>query len=168
VEGTRVVAEAIHSTNPVKSISCKRGLTVVNIRSLRMLMAHGFLHRIFEVFDRYRTPVDMVATTEVSVSLTIDHVQSLAEIEAELSRIAEVTITPDQALVCLVGEALRDTPGVSGRIFGAMRDVNIRMISQGASLLNFSMVVNDADLVRTVSALHAEFFSELDPQVFEA
>jgi aspartate kinase len=167
VEGTRVVGAIVHSTNPVKSISCKRGITVVNIRSLRMLMAHGFLHRIFEVFDRYRTPVDMVATTEVSVSLTIDHTQSLAEIEAELSRIAEVTITPDQAVVCLVGEAIRDTPGISARIFGAVRDVNVRMISQGASLLNFSLVVDDADLVRAVKALHAEFFSELDPRVFE-
>jgi aspartate kinase len=167
VEGTRVVAEIVHSTNPVKSISCKRGITVVNVRSLRMLMAHGFLRRIFEVFDRYRTPVDMVATTEVSVSLTIDQTQSLSEIEAELSRIAEVTVTPDQAVICLVGEAIRETPGISARIFGAVRDVNIRMISQGASLLNFSLVVNDADLVRAVKALHEEFFSELDPQVFE-
>jgi len=167
VEGTRVVAEVVHSTNPVKSISCKRGITVVNIRSLRMLMAHGFLRRIFEVFDRYRTPVDMVATTEVSVSLTIDQTQMLSEIEAELSRIAEVTITPDQAVVCLVGEAIRETPGISARIFGAVRDVNIRMISQGASLLNFSLVVNDADLVRTIKALHDEFFTELDPRVFE-
>ena len=83
VEGTRVVGDVVHSTNPVKSISCKRGITVVNVRSLRMLMAHGFLHRIFEVFDRYRTPVDMVTTSEVSVSLTIDHTQSLAEIETE-------------------------------------------------------------------------------------
>ena len=167
VEGTRVVAEVVHSTNPVKSISCKRGITVVNIRSLRMLMAHGFLHRIFEVFDRYRTPVDMVATTEVSVSLTIDHTQSLAEIETELSRIAEVTITPDQAVVCLVGEAIRDTPGIGARIFSAVRDVNVRMISQGASLVNFSIVVDDADLVRAVKALHDEFFSELDRQVFD-
>jgi aspartate kinase len=132
-----------------------------------MLMAHGFLHRIFEVFDRYRTPVDMVTTSEVSVSLTIDHTQFLAEIETELSRIAEVTITADQAVICLVGEAIRETPGISGRIFGAVRGINIRMISQGASLLNFSLVVDDADLVPAVKALHDEFFSELDPQVFE-
>lgn len=167
VEGTRVIGDVVHSTNPVKSISCKRGITVVNIRSLRMLMAHGFLHRIFEVFDRYRTPVDMVTTSEVSVSLTIDHTQSLNEIEAELARIAEVTITPDQAVICLVGEAIRETPGISGRIFGAVRGINVRMISQGASLLNFSLVVDDADLVPAVKALHDEFFSELDPQVFE-
>ena len=167
VEGTLIVSGIVHSTNPVKSISCKRGITVVNIRSLRMLMAYGFLRRIFEVFDRYRTPVDMVATTEVSVSLTIDQTQSLKEIEAELSKIAEVTVTPQQAVVCLVGEALSETPGIGARIFAALRDINIRMISQGASRLNISVVVDDDDLVRAVGALHVEFFSELDPQVFE-
>lgn len=167
VEGTLIVSGIVHSTNPVKSISCKRGITVVNIRSLRMLMAYGFLRRIFEVFDRYRTPVDMVATTEVSVSLTIDQTQALKEIEAELSKIAEVTVTPQQAVVCLVGEALSETPGIGARIFAALRDINIRMISQGASRLNISVVVNEDDLARAVGALHVEFFSELDPQVFE-
>jgi aspartate kinase len=167
VEGTLIVSGIVHSTNPVKSISCKRGITVVNIRSLRMLMAYGFLRRIFEVFDRYRTPVDMVATTEVSVSLTIDQTQALAEIEAELSKIAEVTVTPQQAVVCLVGEALSETPGIGARIFAALRDINIRMISQGASRLNISVVVNDDDLARAVGALHQEFFSALDPKIFE-
>ena len=109
----------------------------------------------------------MVATTEVSVSLTIDQTQSLAEIEAELSKIAEVTITPDQAVVCLVGEAISETPGLGARIFAALREINIRMISQGASRLNISVVVNDDDLAGAVQALHREFFSELDPKVFE-
>jgi len=167
VEGTLIVSQVVPSTNPVKSISCKRGITVVNIRSLRMLMAYGFLRRIFEVFDRYRTPVDMVATTEVSVSLTIDQTQALAEIEAELSKIAEVTVTPEQSVVCLVGQALSETSGIAVRIFTALRDVNIRMISQGASRLNVSVVVNDGDLVCAVEALHKEFFTELDPKVFE-
>jgi aspartate kinase len=109
----------------------------------------------------------MVATTEVSVSLTIDQTQALKEIEAELSKIAEVTVTPQQAVVCLVGEALSETPGIGARIFAALRDINIRMISQGASRLNISVVVDDDDLVRAVGALHVEFFSELDPKVFE-
>ncbi len=113
VEGTRIVSEAVSSVNPVKSIACKRGITVVNIRSLRMLMAHGFLRRIFEVFDRYRTPVDMVSTSEVSVSLTIDHTEQMSEIEAELSKIAEVSILGGQAIICLVGDAIRETPGVA-------------------------------------------------------
>lgn len=165
--GTLIVAEQVHSTNPVKSIACKRGITVVNIRSLRMLMAHGFLRRIFEVFDRFRTPVDMVSTSEVSVSLTIDQTHALADIEAELSRIAEVTIVPDQALICLVGEALRDTPGVALRIFTALKGVNVRMITQGASKLNVSVVVDGADLEPGIRSLHDEFFSEVDPAVFE-
>jgi aspartate kinase len=166
VEGTRIVAESVSSVNPVKSIACKRGITVVNIRSLRMLMAHGFLRRIFEVFDRYRTPVDMVSTSEVSVSLTVDRTEQMGEIEGELSRIAEVSVLGGQAIICLVGDAIRETPGVSARVFSALRDTNVRMISQGASLLNLSLVVDEGDLERSVRALHVEFFAELDPEVF--
>jgi aspartate kinase len=166
VEGTRIVSETVSSVNPVKSIACKRGITVVNIRSLRMLMAHGFLRRIFEVFDRYRTPVDMVSTSEVSVSLTIDHTEQMGEIEAELSKIAEVSVLGGQAIICLVGDAIRETPGVSARVFAALKEINVRMISQGASLLNLSVVVEEGDLVRAVKLLHAEFFSQLDPEVF--
>jgi aspartate kinase len=168
VEGTLIVAETVRSTNPVKSIACKRDITVVNVRSLRMLMAYGFLHRIFDVFARFRTPVDMVATSEVSVSLTIDQTQMLREIEAELSKIAEVTVTPGQAIVCLVGEAIRETPGVSARVFGALAraGVNVRMISQGASRLNLSIIVEDAEVTKAVAALHAELFSSVDEEIF--
>ncbi len=166
VEGTKIVSEPVPSANPVKSIACKRDITVVNIRSLRMLMAHGFLRRIFEVFDRYRTPVDIVSTSEVSVSLTIDRTEQLGEIEAELSKIAEVSVLGGQAIICLVGDSIRETPGVSARVFKTLNDVNVRMISQGASLLNLSLVVDGADLVPAVKLLHDEFFSELDPEVF--
>ncbi len=168
VEGTKIVGEVVCSTNPVKSIACKRGITTVNVRSLRMLMAHGFLRRIFEVFDRYKTPVDMVATSEVSVSLTIDQTHNLDEINGELSKIAEVTVETGRAIVCLVGEAIRDTPGVASRVFAALAraGVNVRMISQGASLLNISLVVDDGQVVDAVRALHEEFFSETDPAVF--
>jgi aspartate kinase len=168
VEGTRIIGEAVKSANPVKSIACKRGITTVNVRSLRMLMAHGFLRRIFEVFDRYKTPVDMVATSEVSVSLTIDQTNNLEEIRAELSKIAEITVENERAIVCLVGEAIRETPGVAARVFAALAGagVNVRMISQGASLLNISVVVDDGQVVDAVKALHEEFFSETDPAVF--
>jgi len=166
VEGTLIVAESVSCLNPIKSIACKPNITTVNIRSYRMLMAHGFLRRIFEVFDRFHTSVDMVATSEVNVSLTIDQTQFLPDIEAELSKIAEVVAVPNQAIICLVGDALRETAGVGVRIFDALRTVNVRMISQGASLNNFSVVVDAADLTRAVEALHREFFSELDPEVF--
>ncbi len=167
VPGTRIVAETVHCSNVVKSIACKRKITLVNIHSTRMLMAHGFLRRIFEIFDRYETPVDMVATCEVSVSLTIDNIGQMETIGQELSEFAEVPMELDQAIVCLVGENIRDTPGVAVRVFSALEDVNIRMISQGASLLNLSVVVAEKDLRHAVEALHREFFSNLDPEVFE-
>jgi aspartate kinase len=167
LRGTRIVAEAVPCANVVKSIACKRKIALVNIHSTRMLMAHGFLHRIFEVFDRFETPVDMVATSEVSVSLTIDNPARLDDIVAELEQFAEVDIEKDQVIVCLVGDNIRHTPGVARRVFNALDGINIRMISQGASLLNISLVVAEADLLRTVPALHEEFFAELDPDVFE-
>jgi len=166
VAGTRIVSESVHCTNVVKSIACKRRITLVSIHSTRMFMAHGFLRRIFEVFDRLETPVDMVATSEVSVSLTIDNTTQGARICKELSEFSRVEMEPDQAIVCLVGENIRYTPGVAARVFGALRDMNIRMISQGASLLNLSIVVAEKDLRHAVEALHTEFFSELDPAVF--
>jgi aspartate kinase len=166
VEGTRITAEPVPCTNAVKSISCKRNITILNIRSTRMLLAHGFLRRIFEVFDRWKTSVDMVSTSEVSVSLTLDNTEHLAEICSELQQFAEVSTENNQAIVCLVGEDVRHTPGVSGRAFQVLRDKNVRMISQGASLLNLGFVIAEEDLVSAVTALHSEFFSRLDPNVF--
>ena len=167
VPGTRIVSETVHCTNVVKSIACKRKITLVNIHSTRMLMAHGFLRRIFEIFDRHATPVDMVATSEVSVSLTIDNATQTQRICEELNEFSEVAMEPEQAIVCLVGENIRYTPGVAARVFDALKNVNIRMISQGASLLNLSVVVAEKDLRHAVEALHTEFFSKLDPEVFE-
>ena len=165
--GTRITEEAVPCKNAVKSISCKRDVTIVNIRSTRMLMAHGFLRRIFEVFDRFGTSVDMVSTSEVSVSLTVDNADRLPEIRSELSHIAEVGIESGKAIVCLIGENIRHTPGIAGRAFQVLKGLNILMISQGASLLNLGFVISDPDLAPAVAALHAEFFSELDPAVFD-
>ena len=167
VPGTRIVSDAVACSNAVKSIACKRKITLLNIHSTRMLMAYGFLKRIFEIFDRYETPVDMVSTSEVSVSLTIDSTRRLKEICAELDQFAAVTTEENQATVCLVGENIRFTPGVAGRAFQALKSVNIRMISQGASLLNLSLVVAEADLAQAVALLHNEFFEQLDPNVFD-
>jgi len=165
--GTRIIAEAIPCSNLIKSIACKRKITVVNIHSTRMLMAHGFLRRIFEVFDRHQTAVDVVSTSEVSVSLTIDNTARLADICQELSQFSEVDIEQDRAIICIVGDNIRYTPGVAGRAFHAVGSVNIRMISQGASRLNLTFVVAEQDLANAVEMLHAEFFGELDPEVFE-
>jgi aspartate kinase len=167
VPGTHITSDTVHCENAVKSIACKRKITTVNIHSTRMLMAHGFLHRIFEIFDRYQTPVDMVATSEVSVSLTIDNSSRLDLILGELRQFAEANVEHDSVIVCLVGENIRFTPGVARRVFNALDGINIRMISQGASLLNISFVIAESDLVRAVGLLHEEFFATLDPNVFE-
>jgi aspartate kinase len=165
--GTRISADAVPCANTIKAISCKRGIHVVNIRSTRMLMAHGFLNRIFEVFSRAETAVDMLASSEVSVSVTIDNPARLREICEGLREFAEVSVENDQAIVCIVGENLRHTPGVAARAFGALQDVNIRMISQGASLLNLGFVVAGEDLEKAVKMLHREFFRNPDPAVFD-
>ncbi len=165
--GTRIVSEAAPCANAIKSIACKRRIAIVNIHSTRMLMAHGFLRRIFEVFDRHQTPVDVVSTSEVSVSLTIDNTARLADICEELRHFSEVGVEEDLAIVCLVGDNIRFTPGVAGRAFGALEDVNIRMISQGASRLNLTFVVAEQDLARAVALLHKEFLTELDPVIFD-
>jgi aspartate kinase len=166
-EGTRIIADAVPCSNVVKSIACKQNIALVNVVSTRMLMAYGFLKRIFDIFDRFETSVDMVATSEVSVSLTIDNLSKLDRIVSELRQFAEVTVEEDQAIVCLVGDNIRYSPGVSARVFRALGDVNVRMVSQGASLLNLSFVVNGADLKHAVELLHSEFFAELDPAVFD-
>ena len=166
VEGTLVVSQCPHSSSTVKSIAYKEDITVVDIRSTRMLMAHGFLAKIFEVFDRFETPVDMVSTSEVEVSLTIDRTERLAEITGELKTFAEVTHSGGQAIVCLVGDNLRYTPGIAGKIFSAIEGINIRMISQGASRLNVSFVIDEKDLRCAVQALHGTFFETVDEAVF--
>ena len=165
--GTLIVKSPPASTSPIRSIACKKNITLVNIVSTRMLMAHGFLRRIFEVFDRFETPVDMLATSEVSVSLTIDNTSALEAICAELSTFADVTVQDTQSIVCMVGEKIGESGTVIARAFAALKDIKVRMVSQGASQLNLSLVVDAADLTRAVESLHREFFTNFDPEAFE-
>jgi aspartate kinase len=167
VEGTLIVSDPPPCSTPIRSIACKRNITLLNIVSTRMLMAHGFLRRIFEVFDRYETSVDMLATSEVSVSLTIDNTRSLAAIRAELEAFADISIEENQAIVCLVGENIRRCDNVSARAFAALDGIRPSMLSQGASQLNLSMVVAATDLQCAVESLHREFFQTPDPASFE-
>jgi aspartate kinase len=157
--GTLIVRTPPPSTTPIRSIACKRNITLVNIVSTRMLGAHGFLRRIFEVFDRYETAVDMLATSEVSVSLTIDNARNLDAIRAELAQFSEVTVQGDQAIVCLVGENIRSRADVAARAFAALDGVHPHMVSLGASELNLSLVVDAARLTQAVESLHREFFA---------
>ncbi len=159
VEGTLIVSDPPPASSPIRSIACKRNITLVNIVSSRMLMAHGFLRRIFEVFDRHETSVDMLATSEVSVSLTVDNTRALDTICAEIESFADVSVEKDHAIVCLVGENIRGCPRVSARVFDALGDIKTRMVSQGASQLNISLVVAAPDLIPAVESLHREFFA---------
>jgi aspartate kinase len=165
--GTRITLEARPCKNIIKSIACKRGITIVTVSSSRMLMAHGFLRALFEVFDRHHTSVDMVATSEVSVSLTLDNTLSLHAIVEDLKRLGHVEVSSETALICLVGNNLKYTPGVARRAFGSLGDINTLMVSHGASNINFSFLVDEKDANTAVAKLHAHFFSEIDGEVFE-
>jgi len=165
-EGTRITASSPKSRNVFMAIAAKKRITVIDVVATRMLMAHGFLKSIFDVFAYHRCPVDMVSTSEVSVSVTVDSNESIAAIAADLAKLADVKYEGRKAIVCLVGENIRSTPGIAAKVFGAIGDVNIRMISQGASEINISFVIDESDVPIVVSRLHDVFFSEVDPEVF--
>jgi len=167
--GTRIVADPPKSNAAVKSIASKNGITVINIQSSRMLMAYGFLASIFSIFQKHQTAVDLVSTSEVAVSLTIDNTSRLEQIVADLKEVAEVTVLEKKAIVCVIGEQMRSTSGVADRVFRALNDINVMMISQGASEINMSLVIDESNVTQAVQRLHREFFEpvpELD--IFEA
>lgn len=159
-EGTLICAETEASAQRIKAIAHKTGITVVQITSARMLGAYGFLRALFEVFDRHRTVVDVVATSEVSVSLTLDDARSLHTIVRELTLLGTVRVEPERAIICVVGEGLRTTPGIAARVFGALQDINISLISQGASSINLTFVIDQARVGEAVARLHRAIFEE--------
>jgi len=122
---------------------------------------------VFDVFARHRCAVDVVSTSEVSISLTVDSNEAIPQIAAELEQLAFVKYSGRKAIVCLVGENLRDTPGVAAQIFDAIRDINVRMISQGASEINLTFVIDEEHVPEAVRRLHARFFTDVDPEVFD-
>ena len=166
-EGTKITAIAASCTSPFKSIAAKKRLTIIDIVASRMLMAHGFLKAVFDVFDKYRCAIDMVSTSEVSISLTVDTNEQLPAICAELGKIADVKYEGRKALVCLVGEDIRGHNGIAGRVFSAISHVNVRMISQGASEINMSFMIDEDDVEEAVRSLHRAFFTDPDPNVFD-
>jgi aspartate kinase len=166
-EGTRIQALAPPCRNPVKSIAAKKRLTIVDVVASRMLMTHGYLKAIFDIFDKHKCAVDMVSTSEVSVSLTVDSNEALPAIAADLSKLADVKYEGRKALICLVGEDIRGHSGVAARLFGAIKHINVRMISQGASEINMSFMIDEDDVDEAIRSLHAEFFSDPDPTIFD-
>jgi aspartate kinase len=158
--GTRILQSPVYAEGVVKAIAFKRRITMVNIHSARMFMAHGFLRRVFEVFDRHETSIDMVTTSEVNVSVTLDDPNALDPIRSEIEQFAEVQVEHGFALVSVVGEGIGDRVGVASRIFKALEHVNVRMISQGASHLNLSLLIAEQDLEQAMQSLHHEWFEE--------
>jgi aspartate kinase len=156
--GTLILKDDEVHEKGVKAISFKENITVINIFSMKMLNAFGFLTRLFEVFGKYSIPVDLISTSEVNVSLTVDSESSLDGIITELSQFAVVSVSRDKSQVSVVGKNLKETRGLAKRIFSAVSDYNITMISQGASDINLSFVVNKNDLGSVVGSLHKEFF----------
>jgi aspartate kinase len=166
-EGTKITAMAPPCASPFKSIAAKKRLTIIDIVASRMLMTHGYLKSVFDVFDRYHCAIDMVSTSEVSISLSVDSNERLPEICEELAKIADVKMEGHKALICLVGEDIRGRSGMSGRVFSAIKHINVRMISQGASEINMSFMIEESDVEEAVRSLHAEFFVDPDPTVFD-
>jgi aspartate kinase len=162
VPGTVIVAGGGGETGDgvVKSIAYKEGITVITITSTRMLMMHGFLARVFEIFASHDTSVDVIATSEVSLSLTVDSRANLDAISGELKKIAEVEEEHDKAIFCVVGEGLKKTRGIVAGVFSVLdrEDIPVSMISLGASEINVTFVVDGKDIRRTAQALHRAFF----------
>ena len=156
--GTLITAAGATDGPPLTGLACKRGVTVIDVTSSRMLNSYGFLREVFEVFERYTTAVDVVTTSEVSVSVTIDDERHLAAIAAALGGIGEVSIEREMALVCAVGDRLRNEPEIAARAVSVLEEVPLRMISQAASRRNITVVLRQVDLQHAMERLHAVFF----------
>ena len=160
--GTLITAERPKSDRPLTAVASKKGVTVVNITSTRMLMAHGFLRRLFEVFERHKTPVDVVTTSEVSVSVTIDDARRLPAIIEGLSGFADVVQQDEMAIVCVVGDGLHDDPTLAAQVLASVGDVPLRMVSQAASRRNITFVISEAELPTALGRLHDRFFASVN------
>lgn len=160
MRGTMILPSSQSTKRKIKSIAYKKGITILRITSARMLGAFGFMSAIFQIFERHRTVIDVVTTSEVSVSLTLDNTDSLDAVLKDLERIGKVEIEPSNAVVCVVGSGLRDTAGVACEIFKSIADFNISLISHGASSVNMTFVVKEDVVTDVIKRLHDEFFTQ--------
>ncbi|AMY12447.1 Lysine-sensitive aspartokinase 3 [Luteitalea pratensis] len=163
VAGTTITANPPLPEAPLTGLACKRDITVIDIRSTMMLAAYGFMRRVFEVFERYRTSVDVITTSEVSVSITIEDRRALDEIVADLSVFAEVGVESEMALLCAVGERLRLEPGLAARVLGALDEFPLRMVSQAGARRNLTVVLPQSQLQAAMSRVHERFCLEVEP-----
>ncbi len=158
--GTLIFSESEAAPQTIKAIAHKSGITTVQITSARMLGAYGFLRALFEVFGRHKTAVDVVTTSEVSVSLSIDDASALPELIRDLEQLGSVEIEAGRTIVSVVGEGLRGTPGIAARVFSTISDINVSMISVGASSVNLTFMVDDARARETIVRLHRAYFED--------
>ena len=157
-EGTLISSDS--PGDGIKAIAAKDGITAVKIKSGRMLMAYGFLRKVFEVFERYRTPIDMISTSEVSVSLTIDDTSFLDKIIEELKNYGSVEVSEANSIVCLVGNTIVEQKGHISRIFEALKHISVRMISYGGSRHSISLLISSDDKKEVLQSLHTNLFTD--------
>lgn len=155
-KGTVIKNDAL--TKGVTSIAAKDGITAIKIKSFRMLLAYGFLKKVFEVFETYKTPIDMITTSEVAVSLTIDDDTNLQKITSELTEFGSVEVDTDLSIVCVAGDFSQNKEGLSAEVFNSLKDIPIRMISYGGSNYNISLLVKTSDKKRALNALNRGLF----------
>jgi len=165
-KGTLIATKT--TTKEVKAIAAKDGITAIKIKSSRMLLAYGFLRRIFEIFERYKTPIDMITTSEVAVSVTIDDSKNVDLIVKELKDFCVVDVDKDQSIICIVGDFLADRKGSAKKIFTSLGNIPIRMISYGGSEHNVSVLVDTAHKNEALNALNEGLFGEEFEKVFAA
>lgn len=154
--GTTISAQT--GKGGIKAVAAKDGITAIKIKSGRMLLAYGFLRSVFEVFERYKTPIDMITTSEVAVSLTIDNPKFLSEITRELQEYGQVEVDQNQSIICVVGDFIAERSGSGLKIFEALKDIPLRMISYGGSKNNISLLINTTDKERSLIQLNEGIF----------
>jgi len=154
--GTLISTES--EKGKIKSIAAKDGITAIKIQSSRMLLAYGFLRRVFEIFERYKTPIDMITTSEVAVSLTIDFTDNLDHIVEELHAFGSVELDKEQSIICVVGDFGAEKHGYAARVLDAIKHIPVRMISYGGSHYNISMLINTSDKTEALRSLHNRIF----------
>jgi len=155
--GTTINNDADPGT--IKAVAAKENITAIKIKSSRMLLAHGFLRKVFEIFESYQTPIDMICTSEVGVSMSIDNTKHLNEIVHDLKKYGTVTIDHDMCIICVVGDMDWENVGFEARAMDAMRDIPVRMISFGGSNYNISFLIKESDKKRALQALQDNLFN---------
>ncbi|WP_321282384.1 aspartate kinase [Marinifilum fragile] len=155
-EGTLITDD--ETGKGIKAIAAKDGITALKIKSGRMLLAYGFLRKVFEIFEIYKTPIDMITTSEVAISLTIDDNSKLKEIESELVKFGNVEIDENQSIICIVGDFISESTGSAKKVLEALENIPLRMISYGGSKHNISVLVNQEDKVSALQALSSNLF----------